>query len=201
MVRLIGAPALALTLVTAASPAAYAAHRYHHASTGGLASRHLHHVRMSRAGYRIHGGLVAAAAPTIRDRMSEFAQTTPSGPYAMSEETVERREPYRAPADRRETIYDRPRLGGGRPRAWCGWYARSLVGQDPGPSFNLARNWARWGHATSPGVGVVVVWSHHVGMITGRAPNGEWIVKSGNDGHAVRERARSLSGAIAFRAS
>jgi len=89
---------------------------------------------------------------------------------------------------------------GGRPRAWCGWYARSLVGRDPGPAFNLARNWARWGRPSGPGVGVMVVWSHHVGMITGRAPDGQWIVKSGNDGHGVRERPRSISGAIAFRA-
>ncbi|HUI94357.1 MAG TPA: hypothetical protein VLX44_01265 [Xanthobacteraceae bacterium] len=199
MVRLIGAPALALTVVTAASPAAYAAHRYHYAYTVRVAARHVHHVHTSRAAHRTHQGYVAAAAPALPDRMSEFAQFQPRGPYAMSEETVERREPYRAPAERAE-IYDRPRLGG-RPHAWCGWYARSLVGQDPGPSFNLARNWAHWGHASSPGVGVMVVWSHHVGMITGRTASGEWIVKSGNDGHAVRERARSLGGAIAFRTS
>jgi hypothetical protein len=88
---------------------------------------------------------------------------------------------------------------GPRPGAWCGWYARSLVAQDPGPAFNLARAWARWGRAAMPAIGVMVVWAHHVGMITGHAANGEWIVKSGNDGHAVRERARSLAGAIAFR--
>jgi len=88
----------------------------------------------------------------------------------------------------------------GRPRAWCGWYARSLVGSDPGVAFNLARNWARWGRPASPGVGVMVVWSHHVGMITGRTSDGQWIVKSGNDGHSVRERPRSIAGAIAFRA-
>jgi hypothetical protein len=29
--------------------------------------------------------------------------------------------------------------------------------------------------------------------------NGHWIVRSGNDGHAVRTRPRSLAGAIAFR--
>jgi len=34
---------------------------------------------------------------------------------------------------------------GGRPRAWCGWQMRQLVGIDPGPQFNLARNWTRWG--------------------------------------------------------
>jgi hypothetical protein len=42
------------------------------------------------------------------------------------------------------------------------------------------------------------VWRHHVGIITGREGSG-WIIKSGNDGHTVRERVRSISGAIAFR--
>jgi hypothetical protein len=63
----------------------------------------------------------------------------------------------------------------------------------------LARNWASVGRsAGGPRVGAVVVWRHHVGIITGRA-GARWIVKSGNDGHAVRERPRSLAGAIAFR--
>jgi hypothetical protein len=44
-----------------------------------------------------------------------------------------------------------------------------------------------------------VVWRHHVGIITGRVGR-QWIIKSGNDGHAVRERPRSIAGAIAFRA-
>lgn len=86
-----------------------------------------------------------------------------------------------------------------RPRAWCGWYMRHLVGTDPGRDFNLARNWAHWGRPAQPAVGVVVVWSHHVGLIVGRDPNGNWIVRSGNDGHTVRERAMSTAGAIAFR--
>jgi hypothetical protein len=44
------------------------------------------------------------------------------------------------------------------------------------------------------------VWPHHVGVIRG-GPNssGEYLVESGNDGHAVRTRYRSLSGVIAFR--
>lgn len=87
---------------------------------------------------------------------------------------------------------------GPRPHAWCGWYMRKVLGVADA-AFNLARNWARWGHAASPGPGVVVVWPHHVGMITGRSSGGQWIVKSGNDGHAVRERPRSVAGAIAFR--
>ena len=45
-------------------------------------------------------------------------------------------------------------------------------------------------------VGAVVVWNHHVGMITGRTAGGQWIVKSGNDGGRVRERPRSVAGAV-----
>ncbi|MBY0560625.1 hypothetical protein [Hyphomicrobium sp.] len=83
---------------------------------------------------------------------------------------------------------------GGRPRAWCGWWMRTQLGG--GPEFNLAANWKRYGRASGPQIGAVVVWPHHVGMITGRAANGQWIVKSGNDGNAVRERARSVAGAV-----
>jgi hypothetical protein len=92
-------------------------------------------------------------------------------------------------------------LGGGagpRPAAWCGWAMRQLVGGDPGPSFNLARNWAHWGRSGPAGVGAVVVWPHHVGRIVGQQ-NGEWVIESGNDGHALRTRARSIAGAIAIR--
>lgn len=90
--------------------------------------------------------------------------------------------------------------GGGlgpRPRAWCGWWMRSQLGG--GPAYNLAWNWRHYGSPSSPHVGAVVVWRHHVGMITGQASNGHWIVKSGNDSGRVRERARSVAGAI-FRA-
>jgi hypothetical protein len=87
---------------------------------------------------------------------------------------------------------------GGRPAAWCGWEMRQLVGGDPGPSYNLARNWAHWGRSGPVGVGAVVVWPHHVGKIVGQQ-NGQWIVESGNDGHALRSRARSIAGAIAVR--
>jgi hypothetical protein len=87
----------------------------------------------------------------------------------------------------------------GRPGAWCGWYMRGQVGSDPGPSYNLARSWAHYGSdAGGPSVGAIVVWRHHVGKIVGHE-NGQWVVQSGNDGHAVRTRPRSLAGAIAFR--
>ncbi len=89
------------------------------------------------------------------------------------------------------------RTVGGKPRAWCGWWMRTQLGG--GPEYNVAANWKRYGRPSGPHVGAVVVWPHHVGMITGRAANGQWIVKSGNDGNAVRERARSVAGAV-FRA-
>jgi hypothetical protein len=85
-----------------------------------------------------------------------------------------------------------------RPHAWCGWWLRHELGVAD-RSYNLARNWTRFGsRASSAAVGVVVVWYHHVGIITGRTQTG-WIIKSGNDGHAVRERERSLRGVIAYR--
>lgn len=64
------------------------------------------------------------------------------------------------------------------------------------PSLNVAWNWRHYGRPTTAQVGAVVVWRGHVGMITGQAANGQWIVKSGNDGGRVRERARSVAGAI-----
>jgi hypothetical protein len=83
---------------------------------------------------------------------------------------------------------------GPRPRKWCGWWMRTQLGG--GPAFNLAWNWRNYGSPTVAQVGAVVVWRGHVGIITGQASNGQWIVKSGNDGGRVRERARSVAGAI-----
>ena len=82
---------------------------------------------------------------------------------------------------------------GPRPGAWCGWWMRTQRGG--GPEYNLAANWRRYGSPGSPQVGAVVVWDHHVGQIVGRAPNGQWLVQSGNDGNAVRTRDRSIAGA------
>jgi hypothetical protein len=87
---------------------------------------------------------------------------------------------------------------GGRPSAWCGWEMRQLVSGDPGPAFNLARNWAHWGQSGPAGVGAVVVWPHHVGKIVAQEA-GEWVIESGNDGNRVRTRPRSIAGAIAIR--
>ena len=87
---------------------------------------------------------------------------------------------------------------GPRPHAWCGWEMRQLVSRDPGPAYNLAVNWAHWGHAGPVGVGAAAVWQHHVGLIVGRQGN-MWVIESGNDDGAVRTRPRSLAGVIAVR--
>lgn len=86
----------------------------------------------------------------------------------------------------------------GRPSRWCGWWMRQYLGVS-NSAGNLARWWASYGHrADGPAVGTLVVWPHHVGIITGGS-SGRWLVKSGNDGHRVRERVRPVSAAIAFR--
>ncbi len=66
----------------------------------------------------------------------------------------------------------------GRPRAWCGWWARQRLGVS-NPNYNRAIAWLNYGHPTSPQVGAVVVWPHHVGIITGYDKRG-WLVTSGN---------------------
>jgi hypothetical protein len=87
-----------------------------------------------------------------------------------------------------------------RPRAWCGWWlARQRGIRDA--RLNLARNWAHlYGSPSRPQPGAVVVWPHHVGELISHVSGNVWIVRSGNDGNAVRERPRSIAGAIAFRA-
>lgn len=100
--------------------------------------------------------------------------------------------------------HPRPSVGGetsaqtaARPARWCGWQMRLWFGG--GPELNLARNWARVGRPSAPHVGAIIVWPHHVGFISGQAADGSWIIKSGNDGGRVRERVRSIAGAIAVR--
>src|ERR1700733_13518991 len=89
---------------------------------------------------------------------------------------------------------------GGRPSAWCGWEMRRLVGGNPGPEYNLARNWAHWGRpASGPAPGVIGVMPHHVFKVVQVLGHGTVLAISGNDDHAVRVRPRSTAGVIAWR--
>jgi hypothetical protein len=83
---------------------------------------------------------------------------------------------------------------------WCGSYARTnLVQVDPGTKYNLACNWRGYGSPSYAHEGAMVVWCsgrhHHVGKITGPCNGNMCMVTSGNDGHAVRSRMRSVAGA------
>jgi hypothetical protein len=88
-----------------------------------------------------------------------------------------------------------------RPSRWCGWFARfNFAPQDPGPAYNLARNWAHWGRpAWGPAPGVIGVLPHHVFKVIAMLDRGQVLAISGNDGHAVRTRPRSIAGVIAWR--
>lgn len=89
---------------------------------------------------------------------------------------------------------------GPRPAAWCGWEMRHLVGSDPGPAYNRARQWASWGRAAyAPAPGVIGVMPHHVFKVVAVLGHGIVLAISGNDGHALRTRARSTAGVIAWR--
>lgn len=82
---------------------------------------------------------------------------------------------------------------------WCGIYLGKYFGKHDRKLW-LAHNWASEGvPAGGPGIGVVVVFPHHVGVIVGQDSQGRYLLHSGNDGGRVRTRARSLAGAIAFR--
>lgn len=136
------------------------------------------------------GALVLFSVPTSAEAQS----------FGTSNELVWKRQgaTQRAPSRLgRFVVEDTPRAHSGvgpRPRRWCGWWLRTQKGG--GPEYNVAWNWRKRGSPSGPQVGAVVVWPHHVGIITGRAANGQWIVRSGNDGGRVRERARSVAGAV-----
>ena len=131
--------------------------------------------------------ILASAVPLAPVQAFPSAFAKNASPAATANETARTRKSERATAGRHSV--------GPRPARWCGWWMRTQKGG--GPEYNLARNWAKRGHALNgPRVGAVVVWSHHVGMITGRTKDGQWIVKSGNDDGRVRERPRSVAGAV-----
>jgi hypothetical protein len=196
------------------------AHGYHHHRYGYRqhASRHVLSQRYLERGY---GAEQASASPNWNQGWQQWPSESQNGWGHGAR--AERREYSDAGSSEHRHVYRRRRMArydergegnsdvshyaehadsrggyGPRPSAWCGWEMRHLVDSDPGAQYNLARNWAHWGHSGPAGVGAVVVWAHHVGKIVGRE-NGEWVIESGNDGHRIRTRPRSIGGAIAIR--
>ena len=145
----------------------------------------------------------AEARPRRQAAAAEPVQSASTGwpQWAFAEQTSSASGVRETGARRRQGDGARDTSAGGqhrglgpRPGAWCGWYMRTRHGG--GPEMNIAWNWRRYGSPGSPQVGAIVVWRHHVGEIVGQASNGQWIVLSGNDSHRVRQRPRSITGAV-----
>jgi hypothetical protein len=95
-------------------------------------------------------------------------------------------------------------LGGnptGWARVWCGKFMRMIVPQDPGPAFNVARNWSRYGKPSSPAPGAIGVLPHHVGVVLGRCADGRIHLRSGNHNRRVGDGCYAASRFIAFRSA
>jgi hypothetical protein len=85
-------------------------------------------------------------------------------------------------------------------RAWCGRFLRMIVPSDPGPSFDAARNWARYGRdAGGPAPGTIGVMAHHVGIVLGRCDDGSVLMRSGNHNRTVGDGCYPPHRFIAFR--
>lgn len=161
-----------------------------------LSQRRKNHWQQARA--RAHLSAQLGATTPIAPELSGSVIAASPGfadgyrPHSYQHRDDQRRA-YQMSADQHRLF--RHRLA----RGWCGAYLSAYLGKTD-RRLALAREWAREGsNADGPGIGVVVVWPHHVGVITARAPNGQWLVHSGNDGGAVRTRPLSLRGVIAFR--
>lgn len=94
---------------------------------------------------------------------------------------------------------------GGNPtgwgRVWCGRFMRMVVGHDPGPRYNLARNWAHYGKATRRRPGAIAVMRGHVGIVArgGNCGPGRVYILSGNHGRRVGYGCYAASRIIAYR--
>lgn len=130
---------------------------------------------------------------------ADARKSSPQNTYRVVKITTE---PIHSPYARR--VASRLWLGAGRkPAKWCGWYMRRILHYG-NSSYNMARQWASYGHAArGPRIGAVIVWRHHVGIIVGRS-RGRWIIHQGNHRNRVATVAtsqRRVRQAIAFRIS
>ena len=94
-------------------------------------------------------------------------------------------------------------LGGnptGWARRWCGRFLRMIVPRDPGPAFDRARAWARYGAPAGPSPGAIGVMRHHVGIVLGRCADGRIHLRSGNHNRRVGDGCYAARRFIAWRA-
>lgn len=98
------------------------------------------------------------------------------------------------------TVEDGRSIGGrpaGCPYAFCGCEAsRYLFGRII-PELNLASNWIRRFHRTTPAPGMVAARNHHVMVLISYSGGSDWLVHDGNSGrHLTREHVRSIRGYV-----
>jgi hypothetical protein len=209
------AVALALLLIASGAEA-----RHHPASPRGYAGHvrihHAHHtartiaadpgcnvifpcagVQLSARGQAIARGIGFGAALPV------YVPTEVARPHRIHTRNFVAKPEFRPrivadPTSPRGFVVASPRPADCRGIAWCGCWLRHHLGLAD-TRLNLAMAWMGVGRPTVAHAGAVVVWRHHVGLITSEPVNGVAMVRSGNDGHAVRERPLSLRGAVAFR--
>ena len=92
-----------------------------------------------------------------------------------------------------------------RPRMWCGWWLAQHLGYQDKKLYYVL-NWLedkRFTRVSGPAVGQIAVFRRgkrggHIGIVKGVPGPGKVLLLSGNDGNAVRLRARSTAAVIAY---
>ena len=140
--------------------------------------------------------ITGPAYATKRRQVDNGASATQSNPFAVS---------FFNPSMTANGSASKPVYSGGiggRPHAWCGWWARQQIGQDPGPEFNLVASWRKWGSHSGPVPGAIAIWrgARHVGKVVS-VDSGQVCTTSGNSGGqtGVNTRCEPLSHFEQFR--
>lgn len=163
------------------------------------ASRRAHHRRTARRHHRRHR--IAHVRHHQRARVSVVRE------YPCGKMSARWCTHARSAAVSRGRIYRTARAriphADPRPGKWCAWWLRRKMGIPrsafrPG-QWNRAAAFRHIGRAATRATANIVVWPHHVGKIDRYLGGNRAMITSGNDGHRVRTRVRSLRGAIAFR--
>lgn len=92
------------------------------------------------------------------------------------------------------------RFLGGNPTGWSHDWCAHFLNTLTGHRGDAAISYASWGRPSPVVPGAVIVYAHHVAVVTQVLGSGRVVAISGNDGHRVRERPRSLRGVVAVRA-
>ncbi len=145
--------ALLLTAIASAKPVSEhrdkSVHRLHVDTRRVTLARHQAHV-LKRAASARHQAHISKRVASVRHH-----------PHVSKRVASARNHAHVSKRVRRHFVRD------GRPRQWCGWFMRQVLGVTD-RAYNLALNWAHWGRsAHGPQIGAVVVWRHHVGLIKG----------------------------------